>query len=220
MSQILSSQGKNAPSNLYPHYLVRLATSRKGGGGGAKKRGGQNLTRRPPTENSFRPPSPRYVWPPPPLFHFLSKPLRNWQTSPQLTSSEAAFGGSRKMVSDGPSSWGFAFRYVLPPPPLALPTNQRLSGGATEAPKPNLLLWTRPPPNPSPQTWFRPDFDQKRKNLGHSIQKIFSLKMRPFFWIQGVFLRQYIWRDFSSEFAPWKCLLKIFFSLWPKFFHL
>ena len=28
MSQILSSQGKNAPSNPYPHYLVRLATSR------------------------------------------------------------------------------------------------------------------------------------------------------------------------------------------------
>ena len=27
-SQILSSQGKNAPSNPYPHYLVRLATSR------------------------------------------------------------------------------------------------------------------------------------------------------------------------------------------------
>ena len=30
MSQILSSQGKNAPSDPYPHYLVRLATSRKG----------------------------------------------------------------------------------------------------------------------------------------------------------------------------------------------
>ena len=28
MSQIPSSQGKNAPSNPYPHYLVRLATSR------------------------------------------------------------------------------------------------------------------------------------------------------------------------------------------------
>ena len=27
-SQILLSQGKNAPSNPYPHYLVRLATSR------------------------------------------------------------------------------------------------------------------------------------------------------------------------------------------------
>ena len=30
MSQILSSQGKNAPSDPYPHYLVRLATSREG----------------------------------------------------------------------------------------------------------------------------------------------------------------------------------------------
>ena len=29
MSQILSSHGKNAPSDPYPHYLVRLATSRK-----------------------------------------------------------------------------------------------------------------------------------------------------------------------------------------------
>ena len=28
MSQILSSQGKNAPSDPYPHYLVRLAASR------------------------------------------------------------------------------------------------------------------------------------------------------------------------------------------------
>ena len=45
MSQMLSSQGKNAPSDPYPHYLVRLATSRldyktkfvffEGGGGGA-----------------------------------------------------------------------------------------------------------------------------------------------------------------------------------------
>ena len=30
MSQILSSQGKNAPSDPYPHYLVRLAASRFG----------------------------------------------------------------------------------------------------------------------------------------------------------------------------------------------
>ena len=28
MSQMLSSQGKNAASNPYPHFLVRLATSR------------------------------------------------------------------------------------------------------------------------------------------------------------------------------------------------
>ena len=32
MSQILSSQGKNAPSSPYPHSLVRLATSREGMG--------------------------------------------------------------------------------------------------------------------------------------------------------------------------------------------
>ena len=30
LCQMLSSQGKNAPSNPYPHYLVRLATSRPG----------------------------------------------------------------------------------------------------------------------------------------------------------------------------------------------
>ena len=29
LCQMLSSQGKNAPSHPYPHYLVRLATSRK-----------------------------------------------------------------------------------------------------------------------------------------------------------------------------------------------
>ena len=28
LCQMLSSQGKNAPSNPYPHYLVRLASSR------------------------------------------------------------------------------------------------------------------------------------------------------------------------------------------------
>ena len=28
LCQMLSSQGKNAPSDPYPHYLVRLATSR------------------------------------------------------------------------------------------------------------------------------------------------------------------------------------------------
>ena len=29
LCQMLSSQGKNAPSNPYPHYVVRLATSRE-----------------------------------------------------------------------------------------------------------------------------------------------------------------------------------------------
>ena len=39
MSEILSSQGKNAPSNPYPHYLVRLATSRKSETGRIRFRG-------------------------------------------------------------------------------------------------------------------------------------------------------------------------------------
>ena len=44
----------------------------KRGGGGQKRGGGggQNLTRRPPTENSFRPLSPRYVFAPPPPSRF------------------------------------------------------------------------------------------------------------------------------------------------------
>ena len=37
LCQMLSSQGKNAPSNPYPHYLVRLATSRGEGNSGKKK---------------------------------------------------------------------------------------------------------------------------------------------------------------------------------------
>ena len=42
LCQMLSSQGKNAPSNPYPHYLVRLATSRfMGGGRGPPQSGGQ-----------------------------------------------------------------------------------------------------------------------------------------------------------------------------------
>ena len=109
--------GRN-PKNLKksPTSSCRSAGSPENAkGGGAKKRGGQNLTRRPPTKNSFQPPSPRYVLPPPyPIS--LSKSLRNSQNFPQLTSSETIFGGSRKAVSDGPSSRGFAFRYVLPPP--------------------------------------------------------------------------------------------------------
>ena len=37
MCQTLSSQGKNAPSNPHPHYLVRLATSRLGFSTGEKR---------------------------------------------------------------------------------------------------------------------------------------------------------------------------------------
>ena len=82
---------------------------KRGGGGGKTSRG-------PHTENSFRRPSRRYVFPLPPYGISLNKSLRGAQNFPQLT-SETAFGGSQKMVSDGPSSRGFAFRYVLPPPP-------------------------------------------------------------------------------------------------------
>ena len=37
LCQMRSSQGQNAPSNPYPHYLVRLAASRQGTGTCAKK---------------------------------------------------------------------------------------------------------------------------------------------------------------------------------------
>ena len=104
-------------------FLVALVPDNAKGGG--EKEGGQNLTRRPPAENSFRPPLPRYVLPPPYSIS-LNKSLRKLQNFPQLTTSETAFGGSRKMVSDGPSSRGFAFRYVLPPPPLV--SSAQLSG--------------------------------------------------------------------------------------------
>ena len=50
--------------------LVFFFSSRECQRGGAKQRGGQNLTWRPPTENSFPPPSPRYVPPPPFQCHF------------------------------------------------------------------------------------------------------------------------------------------------------
>ena len=59
----------------------------------------------------------------------------------------------------------------------------------------------------------------EEENLGHSIQKIFSkFGHSPEFRVFKENLGKF--RDFSSEFEPWKCLLKIFFSLWPKFFHL
>ena len=59
-------------------------------------------------ENGF------YVLPPPKSIS-LSKSPRNSQNFPQPTSSEMAFGGSRKAVSDGPSSRGFAFGTFCPP---------------------------------------------------------------------------------------------------------
>ena len=56
--------------------------------------------------------SPRYVLPPTSAIS-LSKSLRTSRNFPQLT-SETAFGGSRKMLSDGPPLRGFTFRCVLP----------------------------------------------------------------------------------------------------------
>ena len=95
-------------------------TTRERQRGGQKGGGGQNLTRRPPVENSFRPPSPRYVLPPPYSIS-LSKSLRNAQNFPSADLLRNPFSeGLEKWFSDRPSSRGFAFRYVLPPP-LALP---------------------------------------------------------------------------------------------------
>ena len=44
------------------------------------------------------------------------RPLGSPQKFPQGTSSETIFGGTPKMVSNVPSSQGFAFRCVSPPP--------------------------------------------------------------------------------------------------------
>ena len=49
-------------------------------------------------------------------FSYYIKSLGNSQKFPQMSSPKIAFGGSPKMVSKGPSSRGFALRYVLPPP--------------------------------------------------------------------------------------------------------
>ena len=76
--------------------------SKKPKGGG----GGENLTRRPPRRTVSDLP---HV---PPYSISLSKSLRE---IPRISPSETAFGGSRKMASDGPSSRGLAFRYVPPP---------------------------------------------------------------------------------------------------------
>ena len=86
---------------------------------GGQKRGGAKPHEETPHRNQFPTPltSVRFA---PPYSISLSKSLRNSRNFPQVTSSETIFGGSRKWASDGPSSRGFAFRYVLPPP-LALP---------------------------------------------------------------------------------------------------
>ena len=55
---------------------------------------------------------------PPPYPISLIKSLRDPQNFRQVTSSETIFGGSQKMVFDGPSSRGFAF--LTNPKPLAI----------------------------------------------------------------------------------------------------
>ena len=97
--------------------------------GGTKKEGGGKTSRGdPPRKTVSDPPHLSTFCPPSPHGISLSKSLRRAQNFPQLTTSETAFGGSQKIVSDGPSSRGFAFRYVLPPPPppppLALPRTE------------------------------------------------------------------------------------------------
>ena len=91
--------------------------------GGGKKEGVAKPHEETPHKKQFPTPltSVRFA---PPYGISLSKSLRSAQNFPQLTSSETAFGGSQKIVSDGPSSRGFAFRYVLPPTPLALPRKE------------------------------------------------------------------------------------------------
>ena len=90
--------------------------------GGQKRGGGKTSRGEPPHGKRFPTPltSVRFAPPPPLMPSLLGSPLEISRIFPQLTTSETVFGGSQKIVSDGPSSRGFAFRYVLPPP-LALP---------------------------------------------------------------------------------------------------
>ena len=92
---------------------------------GQKKGGGQNLTRRPPTENSFRPPSPRYVLPPPYSIS-LRKSLRSAQYFPQPTTSENSFRRVSKNGFRRAILARFCFSIRFAPPPLALPSFQIL----------------------------------------------------------------------------------------------
>ena len=96
-------------------FLENKAFARERQRGGQNSGGGQNLTRRTPTESSFRPPLTP-VRPPPPNVISLIKYLTNTQNFPQVTPSKTVFGGSPKMVSDGPSLRGFA-----PPSPVFCP---------------------------------------------------------------------------------------------------
>ena len=112
------ARGKKTPKSQRHSQDQLFQRPRKRGGGGAKKRGGQNQTRRPPTQNSFRPPHLGTFCPLPHSIS-LSKSLRNSQNFPQLTSSETAFGGSRKSGFRRAILARFCFS-VRSPPPLAM----------------------------------------------------------------------------------------------------
>ena len=93
--------------------------------GGAKEWGGPSLTtyeETPPRKQFLTPPHLGTFCPPSHSIS-LSKSRRNSQSFPLLTLSETAFGGSRKVASDGPSSRSFALRCV-PPPPRSLSSAQ------------------------------------------------------------------------------------------------
>ena len=83
-------------------------------GGGKTAGGGQNLTRRPPTENSFRPPSPRYVPSPPPC-HFSYEAPYKLPEFPSGDPLKSSFRRVSKMISKGHPC------EVLPPPLLPPP---------------------------------------------------------------------------------------------------
>ena len=95
-----------------------LQLSREHQRGGGKKTGGAKPGDPRRKTVSDLPTSVRFATSPPPYsISLLSNSLQDF---PQVT-SERAFGGSPKVASSGPSSRGFAFWYVLLPPPLALP---------------------------------------------------------------------------------------------------
>ena len=130
-------------------------------GGGQKRGGGQNLTRRPPTENSFRPPSPRYVLPPPYSIS-LSKSLRN---CPEFPSADLLRNSFRRVSKNGfrrAILARFCFSVRFAPTPLALPSinvktkpsNYRESAWTSPSPicsqteKHVLCIWHPPFPKP------------------------------------------------------------------------
>ena len=107
----------NHPLHTARHVFVISGGTRERQRGGGQKSpgGGQNLTRRPPTENSFPTPltSVRFT----PLYPVS---LMIPQNFPQVTSSETIFGGSQKWFVRGHHREVLLFGTFCPPP-LALP---------------------------------------------------------------------------------------------------